>query len=167
MEVKSREDILRELIKAAEEFPEGWRAGFRRDKSLHADEYYIYNPEVGLYEIKEYHVNPFEKRGIGTKIPERSEKFISRILDERFGDFAVIQLDINQILERLEESRGKEPITIKFGRDIGIDIPIEGPAHIAPYSLKKIDAGLANDQRIIDREFRKLLDRDGITRAYA
>ncbi len=166
MEVRTREDVLRELIARARESPHGWKAAVRRDPRLFADEYYIFHPKAGLYEVKEYQVNPFEASGVGAHLGPEVPDDLQRLLEGQTGVFGILEVDVPRLLEVLEEI--SEGISLpEAGVDPGIHVPLRGPAHGMPPSLRFPDTDFDRKRRAVDAEFRKLLDRRGLTRAYA
>lgn len=167
MEIKSRDEILKEIIDEGKSCPEGWRAAAQWDDRLHAAEYYILHPSVGLYELKEYQVNPFLTRGVGAKVARKLDERVSRVADKRIGDFAILELNHRLILEALEK---EIPLAEIFAASAegkhGVHIPVRGSAHAVSQPLSTVRKSFATKQRAVDAEFRKLLNRDGLTKAY-
>ncbi len=166
MEVKTREELLRELIVRAEENPYGWKAVVRQDPRLFAREYYIFHPRAGVYHLKEYQVNPFETSGVGAQLAPSVPKDLPRLLERKTGVFGIVEISLAKLREVLEESSEGTSLP-EAGLDVGIRIPMRGPAHCAPSSLGFLDSSLEKKRHIVDAEFRKLIDRSGLIRAYA
>lgn len=165
MEVKTREELLRELIARAEENPYGWKAAVRQDPRLFAKEYYIFHPKVGVYELKEYQVNPFETSGVGAQLAPSVPRDLPRLLEQQAGIFAIVEISLAKLREALEET--PEGVSLpEAGLHAGIRIPMQGPVHGAPSSLRFLDSSLEKERHFVDAEFRKLIDRRGLTRAY-
>jgi len=168
MEIKSREKILQEIIELSKSHPEGWSVGTRRDRILHATEHYILHPSIGIYELKEYQVNPFKARGVGGILTKDVDSDIAAIVDKEIGRFAIIELNARKILRGLEKNIPLSDLLLgKSDWEVAVNIPVEGPAFLAQKPLASTKREFSEKQRIIDLEFRKLLDRDGITKAYA
>ncbi|HEY7588141.1 MAG TPA: hypothetical protein VIB49_05280 [Thermoplasmata archaeon] len=166
MEVRTRDEFLRELIARAEENPHGWRAAVRRDPRLFAKEYYIFHPKAGVYELKEYQVNPFEAAGVGAHLAPSVPGDLPGVLEREAGAFAIMEITLARLQEALEEtSRG--PSLPEAGLRASIRIPMRGSIHGAPSSLRFLDSTLEKKRHDVDAEFRKLIDRRGLTRAYA
>ena len=68
VKIKSRINLLNEIIKDAEKYPKGWKAVIGKDEKRFSNDYYIFNPNIGIYLIKEYQKNPYEVKGLGGKI---------------------------------------------------------------------------------------------------
>jgi len=166
VEVKTREELLRELVAQADEHPYGWKAAVRQDPRLFAREYYIFHPRAGVYELKEYQVNPFETSGVGAQLGPSVPKGLPRLLDKQAGVFAIVEISLAKLRETLEEA-SEGSMLPKAGLQAGIRVPMHGPAHDAPSSLRFLDSTLERKRHVVDAEFRKLIDRRGLTRAYA
>lgn len=166
MEVKTRDELLRELVAQAEGNPYGWKAAVRRDPRLFATEYYIFHPKVGLYELKEYQVNPFETSGVGAQLAPFVPRDLPRLLERQAGTFAIVEINLAKLREALEATSEGLPLP-ETGLYAGIRIPLRGPAHGAPSRLRFLDSSLEEKRHSVDAEFRKLTDRRGLTRAYA
>jgi len=59
VKIKKRNEILNDVIRDGKRHPKNWRAVFGKDKTLLSDDYYLFNPEIGIYLLKEYKKNPF------------------------------------------------------------------------------------------------------------
>ncbi len=167
MEVKTREEILRELIERAGEYPTGWKAATRRDPESFGEEYYIFHPKAGVYEVKEYPVNPFRSSGVGAHLTPSVPSGLPRLLKEQPGTFGILEVDLAKFLRALQETPDQSITHLDLSEDVGIRIPMRGPSHRASSTIRSIDASLAKKCRVVDEEFRKLLDRHGVTRAYS
>ncbi len=166
MDLKTREEILRELVARAEEHPYGWKAAVRQDPRLFANEYYIFHPKAGVYELKEYQVNPFETAGIGAALGPSVPRDLPRRLEGQAGTFALVQLSLARLRKILEETSGGMPLT-QESLDTAIRIPMRGPAHGVSAPFRFLDSSLERKRRVVDEEFRKLVERRGLTMAYA
>ncbi len=166
MEVKTREQLLRELVAEADEHPYGWKAAVRQDPRLFAREYYIFHPRAGVYELKEYQVNPFETSGVGAQLGPSVSKDLPRLLERQAGVFAIVEITPAKLRDVLEETSEGTSLA-EAGLQGGIRIPMHGPAHNAPSSLRFLDSALEKKRQLVDAEFRKLIDRRGLLRAYA
>lgn len=166
MEVKTRDEILRELIAIAEVYPIGWTAATRRDHPHFGEEYYIFHPKAGVYEVKEYQVNPFHISGVGAQLASSVPSGLSRLLEEQRGIFGILEIDLRKFLKALGEIP-EQPLThIELTSETGIRMPLQGPSHGASLAIRSVDSSLNRKCKVVDEEFRKLLERGGITRAY-
>ena len=168
MKIKSRKEILNDIIVDAKKHPSGWKAIFGTDKKRLSYDYYISHPDVGIYLLKEYQKNPFEIKGIGGKIARRIDDEIENEISKYAGDFGIIQGDIKKILENIES--GISPQTIfdaafKGDKDYGLKIPVKGRASSSEKSFKTIKNVLSDKQKEIDSKFEKIAS-DDLYRSY-
>ncbi len=161
--IKSREEILKEIIKKGREKPKGWKATYRMDPRFNSLEYCLMNPEVGIYQIKEWQKNPFQVKGVGSML---SRKVDEDLLDEEIGNFGIVKYEPRRLLQSIE--RGiplkdilKEAFAGKRGE--GIDLTLKGEMHRS----KKINEEFGEKQKEIDEEFEKLLNRERAFEGYA
>ena len=49
LQIKSRKDVLSDVIKDASDHPTNWKAVFGRDVQRMSTDYYLFHPDVGLY----------------------------------------------------------------------------------------------------------------------
>ena len=103
MKNKPRNEILNDIIRDSKKFPNGWRAAFGKDKKLFSNDYYIFNPDVGIYLLKEYQKNPYQITGIGSKIARNIDDEIEDKLDKNVGNFGIIQGDFKKIIKNVEK----------------------------------------------------------------
>ena len=168
MKIKSRTEILDDIINESEKHPKGWKAAFGRDDFLLSDDFYIFNPNSGLYLLKEYRKNPYEIKGIGSKIARNIDDDIEVKIKNQSGNFGIIQGNIQKILKNLEN--GIKPSKIFEegikGNDLGIRIPLKGKAFSSKESFNYIRNSYSDKQKSIDQKFEKLLDKDGVYDSY-
>ena len=91
MKNKPRHEILSDIIKDSKKYPNGSKAAFGKDKKLFSNDYYIFNPAVGIYVLKEYQKNPYQVIGVGSKIARHIDDEIENKFDKNRGDFGIIQ----------------------------------------------------------------------------
>jgi len=65
VKIKLRNEILNDVIRDGKKYPKEWKAVFGKDKTSLSRDCYIFNPNVGIYLLKEYEKNPFETKGLG------------------------------------------------------------------------------------------------------
>ena len=101
--IKSRNNILNDVIRDAKRYPNDWKAVFGKDKERLSTDYYLVNPNIGIYLIKEYQKNPFETKGFGGKIARQIDEDIENEITKYSRDFGIVQGDIRKILKNLEK----------------------------------------------------------------
>jgi len=170
MEIKSRKKILDDVIKDAEEYPKGWKAVFGNDKERLSRDYYIFNPNTGIYLIKEYQKNPFELKGIGGKIARNVDEEIKSELSKYSSGFGIIQGDIRKISEHIRNGIHPKQIldaAIKDNKNnLGIKIPLRGQAFNSKDTFTCLNKTLSTKQKRIDSKFIKIASDDGLYNSY-
>ncbi len=170
MKIKSRNEVLKDIIKDAKKHPKNWMAVFGRDRERLSHDYYVFNPSIGIYLLKEYQKNPFEVRGIGGKIARNIDEDIEKEITKFAGDFGIIQGDIRRIIKNMEKGihpqkifdaaiKGKE-------RNLGLSIPVRGQASSSEKSFSNLKNTLSNKQKQLDSKFEKIVTDDGLYDAY-
>ena len=54
MKIKTRNEILNDVIRDGKKHPKDWKAVFGKDNKSLSKDYYIFNPNIGIYLLKEY-----------------------------------------------------------------------------------------------------------------
>ena len=168
MKIKSRNEILNDIIKNAKKYPKDWKAIFGKDKERLSRDYYIFNPSIGIYLLKEYQKNPFEVKGIGEKIARHVDEDIENEITKHAGDFGIIQGDIRRILKNMEKGIHPQKIfeaAIK-GNDMGLSMPVRGHASASEDSFTDLHDTLSTKQKRLDSKFEKIASDDGLYTSY-
>ena len=149
MEIKSRDGILNDMLKDSKKYPKGWIATFGKDPLHFSNDYYVFNPNVGVYLLKEYQKNPFQIKGIGSKIARHLDEDIKDNIHKKTGDFGIIQGDIKKIIKNID--RGITPQKIfeegLKGNDYGIKMPLRGKASTSKDSFSYIKEAFSSKQK--------------------
>lgn len=168
MKNKPRNDILNDIIKDSKKYPKGWKASFGRDNKLHSNDYYIFNPNIGIYLLKEYQKNPFEVKGIGTKIARNIDDEIDEKFKRNLGDFGIIQGNVQKIFKNIK--RGVHPQKIfeegVKGKDLGITMPLKGKASNSDNTFHYLQQTFKSKQKKINTKFEKIAADDGLYSSY-
>lgn len=169
MKIKSRNEILNDVVRDGKKYPKGWNAVFGRDNKLLSDDYYVFNQETGVYLLKEYQKNPFEMKGIGGKIARHVDEDIEAQITKHNGDFGIIQGDFKKIYRNLEKGIKPEKIfdaAIKGKKDLGLKMPIKGKASSSEDTFSNIKNELTPLGKKIDKRFEKTASDDGLYKSY-
>jgi hypothetical protein len=167
--IKSRNEILNDVIKDGKKYPDNWKAVFGIDKKRLSTDYYIFNPYAGIYLMKEYEKNPFEIKGIGGKIARRIDENIEADISKKASDFGIIQGDYQKIIKNLEKGIKPEKIfnaALKGKKDLGIKIPIKGHASTSKDVFNNIHNTYIKEQSRIDKKLEKMANEDGLYKSY-
>ena len=167
--IKSRNEILNDVVRDGKKHPRGWKAVFGKDKKLLSNDYYVYNPNIGIYLMKEFEKNPFEIKGIGSKIARHVDEGIDAEISKHAGDFGIIQGDFKKIYKNL--NKGVQPKKIfdaafSGKKDYGLKIPVKGKASTSKEIFSNIHNELTSKQKKLDSKFKKIADKDGLYTGY-
>jgi hypothetical protein len=168
VKIKPRNDILRDIIRDAKKHPKGWNATFGYDTNLFSHDCYIFHPSIGIYLLKEYNKNPFEVKGMGSKLARRIDEDIEEQINRKSGDFGIIQGDIQKILRNINKGIPPQQILTSAmnGRDLGITIPVQGQASTSKDTFQRIKSTFSPHQKKLETCFEKMVSEDGIYRSY-
>ena len=167
--IKSRNEILNDVIKDGKKHPKNWKAVFGRDDKRLSRDYYIFNPKIGIYLLKEYEKNPYEIKGIGGKIARRIDEEIEADISKKAGDFGILQGDFRKIIKNLDKGIKPEKIfdeAIKGKQDLGLSIPIKGRASTSKDTFNSIHNIYYKEQVRIDKKLEKMALEDGLYKSY-
>lgn len=168
MKNKPRNEILNDIIRDSKKFPNGWRAAFGKDKKLFSNDFYIFNPDVGIYLLKEYQKNPYQITGIGSKIARNIDDEIEDKLDKNVGNFGIIQGDFKKIIKNIEKGIHPQKIFQEGvkGKDLGITIPVKGKASTSESAFKSLQQTFESKQKKLNEKFEKIAADDGLYSSY-
>jgi len=166
--VKSRDEVLKDILDDAKTYPRGWKAVVGRDTHLLSNDYYLFHPNRGLYLLKEYERNSIEKTGIGGRIARKVDDDISQELSQYSNGFGIIQGDIRKIIRNMQQ--GIHPRTILSaaieGNDLGLSIPLWGQASSTPETFRFMRSQFSSKQKNIDKTLEKLAVNDGLYQSH-
>lgn len=167
--IKTRNQILNDVIKDGKKHPKNWKAVFGRDPLLMSNDYYIFHPIKGVYLLKEYQKNPLDIRGIGGKIARKIDDELDNSIIKKSGDFGIIQGDYRKITENIKKGIHPEKIlksAYEGKKDYGLRIPVKGKASSSEETFKNIKNNLSSDQKKVNTKFEELAEKDGLYKNY-
>jgi len=167
--IKTRNEILKDVIKDGKKYPKNWKAVFGKDTQRLSNDYYIFNPNIGIYFLKEYQKNPFEIKGIGGKIARHVDRDIDAEISKYSTDFGIIQGDFRKIIRNLEKGIEPQKIfdsAIKGKKDLGISMPVRGHASSSKDVFNNIHDIFSIKQKKLDLKFEKIASDDGLYSSY-
>jgi len=170
VKIKTRDETLKDIIRDAKKQPREWKAVFGRDKDLLSRDTYILNNKIGIYLLKEYQKNPFEVRGIGSKIVRHIDEEIENEVTKYADDFGIIRGDIRRILKNLEKGIQPEKILDAAmkgkGKKFGMNMPVRGQASSSKETFDNISNTLSTKQKKLDKKFERMASDDGLYSSY-
>lgn len=169
MKIKKRSEILNDVIRDGKKHPKNWGAAFGKDKNLLSDDYYLFNPKIGVYLLKEYKKDPFRIRGVGGKVARRVDENIEANISKHDGDFGIIQGDFKKIFKNLEKGIQPDKIfdaAVKGKKDFGLKMPIKGKATSSKDTFDNMKNELSTKQKKLDKKFEQIASNDGLYKSY-
>ena len=168
MKIKPRNDILKDILRDGKKHPKGWNAAFGKDPTSYSHDCYIFHPQIGIYLLKEYNKNPFEVKGVGSKLARHLDDDIEEQMRKNSGDFGIIQGDFRKILTNI--NRGIPPEQIFHsairGDDLGLTIPVRGRASTSENTFQSVKNSFSMQQKKLETCFEKMASDDGLYTSY-
>ncbi len=168
VKIKVRNDILKDIIRDGKKHPKGWNAAFGKDSTSFSHDCYIFHPNIGIYLLKEYNKNPFEVKGVGSKLARRIDEDIEEQMRKKSGDFGIMQGDLRKILTNINRGVHPEQIlnsAIK-GEDLGLTIPVRGRASTSENTFHSLKSTFSCQQKKLEACFEKMVSDDGLYSSY-
>lgn len=169
VKIKKRHEVLNDVIRDGKKYPNGWNAVFGKDNQCFSKDYYIFNPNTGVYLIKEYQKNPYEIKGIGGKVARYVDEDIENEITKHSGDFGILQGNFQKILKNMEKGIHPQKIfdsAIKGKKDLGLKMPVKGQASSSKDAFDNVHNALSKKQKRIDTKFEEIANEDGLYRSY-
>jgi hypothetical protein len=168
VKIKSRNDILNDIIRDGKKHPKGWNAALGKDSTTFSHDCYISHPDIGIYLLKEYNKNPFEVKGVGTKLARHIDDDIEEQMRKKSGDFGIIQGDIRKIITNINRGILPEQILTSAikGDDLGLTIPVRGRASTSKNTFQSLKNTFSHQQKKLETCFEKMVSDDGLYTSY-
>jgi hypothetical protein len=168
VKIKSRNDILKDIIVDGKKHPKGWNAVFGKDNTLFSHDCYLFHPNIGIYLLKEYNKNPFETKGVGTKLARHIDQDIVEQMMKKSGNFGIIQGDIRKIITNINRGIPPEQILTSAvnGGNLGITIPVRGHASTSKDTFHCLKQSFSPQQKKLETCLEKMVSDDGLYTSY-
>lgn len=183
MRVRDWQDILNDVVERDAD-PEGWRAvGGDRRRGV-GEDLYLGHPAVGLFQLKTYAKNPYEVRGVGTRVARKVDEDVASVLptdDDADGRFAVQSPpadeddaeDKAQRLEQVVKAHAEAPTTPGDLFDDAmeaLDSPAFGPMDFEqrdrPEALSDLTTTFEEAEEVLEAEFEDLVAEDEVGKGF-
>jgi len=170
LKIKPRNEVLNDIISDAKKHPKGWKAIYGRDETKLSRDYYVLNPNIGIYLIKEFEKNPYLTKGLGGKITRKVDDDIVEKMTNFKAEFGILQGDILKITQNIK--KGITPRKIfdeafkEKGKNLGLTLPMRGNSTTSSDSFTELHQILSKKQNKIDEKFGKLAYDEGLYSSY-
>jgi hypothetical protein len=172
MRVRDWQDVLEDVVDSGADAGD-WRAvAGNRERGL-GEDMYLGHPAAGVFQLKTYAKNPFEVRGVGTRVARRIDDDLDPLFPEegagRFGVQSPVEneREAKAAANRLEgvlEAHSEAPTT---GDDLFEDVmgaldspaygPIEHDGYGRPDGLENLSGEFAEAERLLNAELDDLV----------
>ena len=182
MRIREWRDIVEDVVEKDVD-PEGWRAvGGTRGDGV-GEDLYLGHPRGGVYHLKTYAKNPYEVRGVGTRVARKLDDEIGSFLpeEEAGGRFAVQNPPEDEDdaerkarhLKAVFEAHSDAPTTPDdFFDDVmdALDSPAFGPIDFDHYdrpdSADELSERFEEAEKLLNEELDDLIDDDEVGRGF-
>ena len=181
MRVRDWQDLLTEVVESDAEAAD-WRAVAGSRRRGIGEDLFLGHPSIGLFQLKTYAKNPFEVKGVGSKVARSLDDEIGSYLPREAGGRFAVQSpptdedDARTKARRVEETikaHAEAPTTPEdlFGDVMSaLDSPAYGPVEYGqterPEGLAALAGTFEEADELLDAELDDLIDDDGIGRGF-
>lgn len=183
MRVRDWTDVLRDVTESSGD-PADWRAVAGQRRGGVGEDLYLGHPSVGVFQLKTYAKNPYDVKGVGTRVARKVDGDIDPLLPQRDGStgrFAVQgrpedEDHAKSMAKRLEEAvrvHADAPTTGEdFFTDVmeALDSPAFGPMEFElserPEQLDDLSATFEEAEELLSAELDDLIRDDGVGRGF-
>lgn len=170
MAIKSLQEILRDILKEGRKTPGEWKTLAAPTPDRFGSDLLLFHPTTGpIYQVRAYEKNPLQMTGMGTRIArDVDEDFLRLIKNQKSrGNLGILDLNYRIIREAINEGAKLDQIflnALRGTKDQGIEFVNLGDAFRSkgqrPLPM------LTDRQKKLDREYKRLLKREGKTTMY-
>jgi hypothetical protein len=181
MRVRDWQDVVRDVVESDVE-PADWRAVAGDRAAGVGEDFYLGHPGVGVFQLKTYAKNPYEVRGVGTRVARSLDDEIGRLFpEEGTGRFAVQsppedESDAERKATELEEvvkAHASAPTTPgDLFDDVmeTLDSPAFGPMEYEmtdrPEGLDGLATTFEEAEDVLETEFEDVVSEDGVGKGF-
>jgi hypothetical protein len=181
MRIRDWQDVLEDVVDSDAK-PDDWRAVAGTRARGVGEDMYLGHPDVGVFQLKTYAKNPFEVKGVGTRIARRLDDEIGSYLPEDHDRNFAIQTPPTDEDDAQEKAQNLEE-TIKAHADApttpdalfedvmaAIDSPAFGPLEYdfanRPDSMDDLSETFEEAEELLEAEFDDIVREDEVDRGF-
>lgn len=180
MKVRDWQDILEDVTDSSAD-PGGWRAVSGDRASGLGEDLFLGHPSAGVFQLKTYAKNPFETRGVGSRVARRIDDELDPLFPEegtgRFGvNSPVSEDEAEEVARDLEEVIQAHADAPTDPGDMFDDVmetvdspaygPMEADQYGRPEPLEELTATFEEAQDLLDTELDELIEEDDTGRGF-
>ncbi len=182
MKVRDWQDILQDVTDRNVD-PEAWRAvGGDRATGV-GEDLFLAHPAVGVYQLKTYAKNPYDIRGVGSRVARSIDEDIDPLLPTTDAGRFAIQTPpedeedakqranrIGTVLETHAETDTQDPNAVFEDLMSALESPAFGPMKFEhrdrPDNLTQLTSMFDEAETLLDAELSELVDEDDVGRGF-
>ncbi len=181
MRIRDWRDVL-EDVSEADADPDDWRAVVGNRRGGLGEDFYLAHPTVGIFQLKTFAKNPFDVRGVGTRVATSFDDDVREAFPtgEDPRRFAINQAptDQDEATERarsvsaiLEAHQTAPTAPADLFADLmeAVESPAHGPLALSPDgrpdALDRLQSTFDEPNSVLDDELEDLIDRSGVGRS--
>ncbi len=170
MAIKSLQEILRDILKEGRKSPGEWKTISAPTPDRFGSDLLLFHPATGpIFQVRAYEKNPFQMTGMGTRITQNVDEDFLKLIENKksSGNLGILDLNYRIIREAIKEGTKLDQIflnALRGTKNQGIDFLNLGDAF---ESKKQRPLPMLSDsQKKLDKEYKRLLKREGKTSMY-
>ncbi|MHA1330728.1 MAG: hypothetical protein ACTSR2_06600 [Candidatus Hodarchaeales archaeon] len=170
MPVKNLQEILKEIMREGRKSTGEWKAITAPTPDHFGSDILVFHPINGpVFQVRAYEKNPFQIEGVGSRISRKiDEDFLKLLQDKKaYGNMGIVDLNYRILEKALQDGKKIDQIFLDavLGRkDQGIDFVNLGDSYTSK-SQRPIPT-LNDEQKKLDKEYKRLIKKDGKTNMY-
>ncbi len=162
--VKDLQTILKEIMREGKKSPGEWKSISAPTRDNYGSDLLLFHPISGpVFQVRAYEKNPYQMQGVGTRISKSIDEDFLKLIDKRkqSGDLGILDLNFKLLQNSMKEGRKIDKIlfdAILGQKNQGIDYLNLGNSFNHPQKPLPL---LTDEQKRLDKEFNRLVKRDG------
>ncbi len=162
--LKDLQTILREIMKEGRKNPGEWKSISAPTRDNMGSDLLLFHPISGpIFQVRAYEKNPYQMQGMGTRISRSIDEDFLKLIDKRkqSGDLGILDLNLKLLQKSMKDERDIDKILFNAllgHKNQGIDYLNLGDSFHRPVKPLPL---LNDEQKRLDKEFKRLVKRDG------
>lgn len=151
-------------MKEGKKSPGEWKSIYAPTRDNTGSDLLLFHPISGpIFQVRAYEKNPYQMQGLGTRISRSIDEDFLNLIDKRkqAGDLGILDLNFKLLQKAMNEGENMDKIlfdALLGQKNQGIDYLKLGSSFHRPTKPLPL---LTEEQKRLDREFNRLVKRDG------
>ena len=182
MRIRDWRDVLEDVTEDSTD-PDGWRAIAGQRESGVGEDFFLGRPSDGVYQLKTYAKNPYEVKGVGTRVARKVDDGLEPLLPDQgdAGRFAIRQPaddedEAEQRAKRLEETLNVHSEAPTTPDDLFEDVmealespafgPMEWDLSDRSEELDELSTTFEEAEELLSSELNELIEGDEVDKGF-